>query len=236
MSLSSSSEVSSASSPPAFTLIAPECAFSLASQLCVRLHAAKGMAGFLYGKTLRKSSHGPSPDFAAAFEAATHFIPTSEFLTAPDILDDSAVSLVCTVFYLPRHSWYQSAQPVVDMIRATLSLPAITGSLADLFTIIAPMVPAESTALPEICDVGWRMLRPGHPDSVAGRSRQSLLIGFIIALAIKGLMDPDCLVLPAVAPGLEVRLPAPSTSARLGEKGRVPRVAIGVNPNCCHSR
>ena len=76
------------------------------------------------------------------------------FLTAPDILDDSAVSFVCTVFDLSCHSWFQSVQPAVDMIRAILSLPAITGSLADLFTIIAPMVPADSTALPEICDVG----------------------------------------------------------------------------------
>ena len=100
------------------------------------------------------------------------------------------------------------------MIRSILSLPKADGSLAALFTLIAPMVPADSTALPEICDVGWQLLRPGHPDSVAG-----LLIGFIIALALKGLTDPDCLVLPApVAPGLEVRLPAPSTSARLGAR------------------
>ena len=133
----------------------------------------------------------------------------------PDVLDDSTVSFLSAVFGLSSHSWYQSILPAVGMIRAILSLPATTGSLADLFTIIAPMVPGDSTALPEICDVGWQQLRPGHPDSVAGKLRQSLLIGFILALAIKGLVDPDCLVLPApVAAGLEVRLPAPSTSAR----------------------
>ena len=53
-------------------------------------------------------------------------------------------------------------------------------------------------------NMGWHQLRPGHPDSVAGQLRQSLLIGFILALAIKGLVDPDCLVLPApVAPGFQ---------------------------------
>ena len=51
------------------------------------------------------------------------------------------------------------------------------------------MVPAEYTALPEICDVAWQLLQPGHADCVAGQLRQSLLIGFIIALALKGLVD-----------------------------------------------
>ena len=177
------------------------------------------MTGFLSGKTSRKSSHSPSPAFAAAFEHATHFVPTSEFLTAPDVLDDSAVSLICAVFGLPVHSWYQSILPPTELLRSTLSLPEVDGSLSALFTTIAPMVPAENTALPEIGDVGWHLLRPGHPDSVAGQLRQSLVIGFVLALAVKGLTDPDCLVLPApVAMGLEVRLPAPSTSARLGAR------------------
>ena len=177
------------------------------------------MGGFRYGKTLRKTSYGPSPAFAAAFTAATLFVPSSEFLTAHDVLDDSAVSFICAVFDLPGHSWYQGILPPTDMIRSALSLPKAAGSLAALFQINAPMVPAKNTALPEISDVGWQMLRPGHPDSVAGQLRQSLLIGFGLALAIKGLADPDCLVLPApVAPGVQVRSSSPSTSARLSAR------------------
>ena len=126
------------------------------------------MAGFLHGKSLRKSSNGPSPAFAAAFEAAARYISPSDFLTSSDILDDSAVSFICTAFDLLSHSWYQSILTPTDMIRSALSLPKASGSLADLFTLIAHMVPADSTALPDICDVGWQLLRPGHPDSVAG--------------------------------------------------------------------
>ena len=45
--------------------------------------------------------------------------------------------------------------------------------------------------------------------------RQSLLTGFIIALALKGLVDPDCLIFPAPSvPGVAVRLHTTSNSAR----------------------
>jgi hypothetical protein len=177
------------------------------------------MAGFLNGKSLRKSSHGPGKAFAAAFAAATLFVPTSEFLTAPDVHEDSAVPFICAVFNIPIYSWDRSILSPAQMIRSILSLPEVDGSLSDIFTSIAPMVPAENTALPEISDVAWQMLRPGHPDSVAGQFRQSLLIGFVLALAIKGLADPDCLVLPApVAPGVQVRSSSPPTSARLSAR------------------
>lgn len=100
------------------------------------------------------------------------------------------------------------------MIRSILSLPKADGSLADLFTLIAPMVPTENTALPEICDVAWQLLRPGRPGSLSDRL-QCLLIGFILALVIKCLVHPDCLVLPAPsAPGVAVRLPTTSNSTR----------------------
>ena len=75
------------------------------------------------------------------------------------------------------------------------------------------MVSTEHTTLPEICDVAWHLLRTGHTDCVTGQLRKSLLIGFIIALALKGLVDPDCLVLPAPsAPGVAVRLRTMSNS------------------------
>ena len=161
------------------------------------------MARFLNGKTLRKSSQGPSPAFAAAFEAAKHFVPTSEFLTAPDVLDDSAVSFICAVFVIP----------------GILSLPNVDGFLSALFTLIAPIVPAEIMALREIGNVGWQQLRPGHPNSVIGQLRQILLIGFILAMAVKCLVHPDCLVIPApVAPGVIVRSSSPSTSAPLSAR------------------
>ena len=81
------------------------------------------------------------------------------------------------------------------------------------------MVPADHTALPEIRDVGWHLLRFGHPDSVAGQLRQSLVIGFVLALALRGLSDPDCLVLPVpVDEGLVVRVQAPATSVRMGNR------------------
>jgi hypothetical protein len=186
----------------------------------MRLLAAKGMAGFINGKSLRKSSHGPGKAFAAAFTAATLFVPTSEFLTATDVLEDSAVPFICAVFNIPIYSLgYQSMLSPAQMIHSILSLPKVDGSLSDIFTSIAPMVPAENTALPEISDVAWQMLRPGHPDSVAGQLRQSLLIGFVLALAIKGLADPDCLVLPAPeAPGVQVRSSSPATPARLSAR------------------
>ena len=100
-----------------------------------------------------------------------------------------------------------------------MSCPPPDGSLAALFTIIAPMVPTENSALPEIRDVAWHLLRPDHVDYVSGRLQQSLITGFIIALALKGLVTPDCLKLPVlVASGVRVRLSAPSTSARLGAR------------------
>ena len=96
-----------------------------------------------------------------------------------------------------------------------MSCPTTDGSLAALFPTIAPMVPAEYTVLPESCDVAWQLSRPGHADCVAGRLRQSLLIGFIIALILKGLVNPDCLVLPAPsAPGVAVILHSTSKAAR----------------------
>ena len=101
MSPSSSFADSPSASSPAFSSWARDCAFTLASRLCIRLHAAAGMAGFLNGKPYRTSSRGPSPAFAAAFTAAKLFIPNSDFLTAPDVLDDSAVSFICAVFDLP---------------------------------------------------------------------------------------------------------------------------------------
>ena len=166
MSISSSSDVSSAISPPVFSKIARDCAFGLANRLCVRLHAANG-------KSLRKSGSGISPAFAAAFAAAPSYIPCSDFFTASDIHDDSAVSFICAVFDLPRHSWCQNVLHPTDLIRSVLGLPEDSGPLADMFTLIAPMVPADSTALPEIRDVGWHLLRFGHPDSVADQLRQS---------------------------------------------------------------
>ena len=39
-----------------------------------------------------------------------------------------------------------------------MSCPTTYGSLAVRFTTIAPMVPVEHTALPEICDVAWQFL------------------------------------------------------------------------------
>ena len=155
MSISSSS---AATLPPAFSPIARDCAVGLANRLCTRLctrlHAAKGMAGFLNGKQLRKSGSGISPAFAAAFTAAASYIPCSEFLTAPDIHDDPAASFICAVFDLPRHSWCQNVLPPTDLIRSVLGLPEDSGPLADLFSLLAPMVPADHTALPEIRDVG----------------------------------------------------------------------------------
>ena len=219
MSISASSSVSSATSPPAFSEIARDCAFGLANQLCLRLHAAKGMAGFLSGKSLRKGGSGLGPAFAAAFAAAARYIPPSDFLTASDIYEDSAVGLICATFDLPSHSWCQIIHQPTDLIRSVLGLPEDSGPLSDLFQLIAPMVPADHTALPEVRDVGWHVLRFGHPDSVAGQLRQSLVIGFVLALALRGLSDPDCLVLPApVVEGLLVRVPASTSSSRMGSR------------------
>ena len=178
MSLSTSSRVPSAATPPAFSKLARDCAFGLATRICTRLHAAKGMSGFLNGKQLRKSGSGISPAFAAAFAAAASYIPCSDFLTEPDIHDDSAVSFICAVFDLPMHSWCQNVQTPTDLIRSVLGLPEDSGPFPDLFALFAPMVPSDHTALPEIRDVGWHVLRFGHPDSVAGQLRQSLVIGF----------------------------------------------------------
>ena len=219
MSISASSAVSSATLPPAFSKLARDCAFSLATRLCTRLHAAKGVAGFLHGKQLRKGGSGIGPAFATAFTAAQNYIPSSEFLTEPDIHDDSAVALICTVFDLPGHSWCHVIHQPTDLIRSVLGLPEAGGTLTDLFELIAPMVPADHTALPEVRDVGWHVLRFGHPDSVAGQLRQSLVIGFVLALALRGLSDPDCLVLPApVVEGLLVRGPAAASSSRMGSR------------------
>ena len=68
-------------------------------------------------------------------------------------------------------------------------------------------VPAEHTALPDLRDGAWKFLRPDHADYVSGQWQQSLLPGFTDALALKGLVPPDCLELPAlVASGVGVRL------------------------------
>ena len=85
-------------------------------------------------------------------QAAQSISPTSEFLTAPDILDDSAVSSIQAVFNLPGHSWHQNLLPSVDLIRAILSwIPNCS------FHHYRPMVSAEHTALPEIFDVAWHL-------------------------------------------------------------------------------
>ena len=169
MSSSSSSATCLSSSVPTFSPSARVIAFAIASRLCVALHQAKGFAAILSGKTLLKDENGVA--LRTAVEAAQSFSPTSEFLTAPDILDDSAVSFIQAVINLPGHSWYENLLPSVDLIRAIMSCPTADGSLAALFTTIAPMVPAEHTALPEICDVAWQLLQPGHADCVAGRLR-----------------------------------------------------------------